>query len=52
MENKIKNRYSEDFKKSTDSNLTIKTLHTVFKNRNYPKSLIFHSDRGSQYTSL
>ena len=35
-----------------DSNLTVKTLHIALKNRNYPKGLMFHSDRGSQYTSF
>lgn len=31
--------------------LTIDTLNIAYKNRNYPTSVIFHSDRGSQYIS-
>lgn len=31
--------------------LTIATLDLAYQNRNYPSSVLFHSDRGSQYIS-
>lgn len=31
--------------------LVIETLSKAMRNRHYPKNVIFHSDRGSQYTS-
>lgn len=31
--------------------LVMETFANALKNRNYPKNVIFHSDRGSQYTS-
>ena len=34
-----------------DVNLVIDTFNRAFAARNYPKNLIFHSDRGSQYTA-
>ena len=34
-----------------NSQLTMDTFETALKNRDYPKNVIFHSDRGSQYTS-
>jgi len=32
--------------------LVIQTLNIAFKNRNYPKNVIIHSDKGSQYRSF
>lgn len=34
-----------------DKQLVIKTFYSAFDKRNKPSNLIFHSDRGSQYTS-
>lgn len=34
-----------------NDSLTIETLILAYKNRNYPSSVLFHSDRGSQYIS-
>lgn len=34
-----------------DTRLVIDTFKSALKNRNYPKNVIFHSDRYSQYTS-
>lgn len=34
-----------------DTKLVLDTFESALKNRNYPKNVIFHSDRGSQYTS-
>ncbi len=34
-----------------DVNLVVDTFNKAFAARNYPENLIFHSDRGSQYTS-
>ena len=34
-----------------DTKLVINTFHKAFISRNRPENLIFHSDRGSQYTS-
>jgi len=34
-----------------DVNLVIDTFNKAFAIRNYPENLIFHSDRGSQYTA-
>ena len=34
-----------------DVNLVVDTFNRAFAVRNYPKDLIFHSDRGSQYTA-
>lgn len=35
-----------------DSNLVINAFLSAFNKRNKPQNLIFHSDNGSQYTSL
>ena len=40
---KISSRMTDD--------LTIETLELAYGKRNYPKSVLFHSDRGSQYIS-
>ena len=47
-------KYDEDFKKTIkpDSQLVIETFKKAYLKRNCPKGLMFHSDRGSQYTSL
>lgn len=37
--------------KNIDGNLVSDTFKRAFAARNYPENLIFHSDRGSQYTS-
>lgn len=37
--------------KNIDTKLVVDTFESALKNRNYPKNVIFHSDRGSQYTS-
>lgn len=37
--------------KNIDTELVSDTFKSTLKNRNYPKNVIFHSDRGSQYTS-
>lgn len=34
-----------------DTELVLETFESALKNRNYPQNVIFHSDRGSQYTS-
>ena len=34
-----------------DARLVLDTFESALKNRNYPENVIFHSDRGSQYTS-
>ena len=34
-----------------DTGLVLDTFESALKNRNYPQNVIFHSDRGSQYTS-
>ena len=34
-----------------DAELVVSTFKKAYANRNFPKGLIFHSDRGSQYTS-
>lgn len=34
-----------------DAELVISTFKKAFSSRNFPKGLMFHSDRGSQYTS-
>lgn len=34
-----------------DTRLVLDTFEYALKNRNYPQNVIFHSDRGSQYTS-
>ena len=34
-----------------DAELVISTFKKAYAKRNFPKSLMFHSDRGSQYTS-
>ena len=34
-----------------DTRLVLDTFESALKNRNYPENVIFHSDRGSQYTS-
>ena len=34
-----------------DTQLVLDTFEYALKNRNYPQNVIFHSDRGSQYTS-
>ena len=36
--------------KHIDTSLVLDTFESALKNRNYPKNVIFHSDRGSQYT--
>lgn len=36
--------------KKINSGLVIDTLHSALKYRNYPKGVLFHSDRGVQYT--
>lgn len=35
-----------------DAKLVIDTFEEAFAKRNYPKGLMFHSDRGVQYTSM
>ena len=35
-----------------DSQLVIETFKKAYRNRNCPQGLMFHSDRGSQFTSL
>lgn len=35
-----------------DANLTITTFRKAYKKRNAPYGLMFHSDRGTQYTAL
>lgn len=42
--------YRVDYK--TNANLVSNTLKDAFKSRNEPKDLMFHSDRGSEYTSI
>jgi len=37
--------------KNIDTKLVLDTFESALKNRDYPKNVIFHSDRGSQYTS-
>ena len=37
--------------KRIDTKLVLETFESALKNRNYPQNVIFHSDRGSQYTS-
>ncbi|MEG1608660.1 MAG: IS3 family transposase [Clostridia bacterium] len=37
--------------KRMKSELVIETFKMALRNRNYPKNVIFHSDRGCQYTS-
>lgn len=37
--------------RNMDSSLVISALEKAWKSRNYPKNVILHSDRGSQYTS-
>lgn len=37
--------------KHIDTALVLDTFISALKNRNYPQNVIFHSDRGSQYTS-
>lgn len=41
------------YKTSTniDTQLVLKTFDSALKSRNYPKGVMFHSDRGTQYTS-
>lgn len=34
-----------------DTRLVLDTFESALKNRDYPQNVIFHSDRGSQYTS-
>lgn len=34
-----------------DTRLVLDTFESALKNRNYPQNVIFHSDRGSPYTS-
>ena len=38
-------------KNKIDTQLVIETFKKAYRIRNFPKNLIFHSDRGSQYTS-
>lgn len=42
--------YRVDYK--TNANLVSNALKDAFKSRNEPKDLMFHSDRGSEYTSI
>ena len=35
-----------------DKSLVISALNNAYSNQDYPKNVIIHSDRGSQYTSL
>ena len=37
--------------KNIDTKLVLDAFESALKNRDYPKNVIFHSDRGSQYTS-